>query len=230
MTVKCSVVTEYQTGCVKQDSCPKNPRRDPPQILITSSPRQDSHTCIWLNLVTFMSLIIVTPILLLLIIISYFHILCILTGQAAITGSSAVNLLHISLLCRRLCHDPWEWRPTPSVTYQHNVCFVWATPSEAFSMHSSHQCGRKGESLAAGDKLIPAPFPSHPLFTPSHYHHHHQKNLLPPCLTEVQWGTCLTAVSPSAFSSTYSWAHTLYLCGICFHICFQHLNWSRSPS
>ncbi|KAA8594984.1 hypothetical protein FQN60_012119 [Etheostoma spectabile] len=35
--------------------------------------------------------------------------------------SSAVNLLHISLLHRRLCHDPWEWRLTPSVTYQHNV-------------------------------------------------------------------------------------------------------------
>lgn len=83
--------------------------------------------------------------------------------QAAITGSPAVNLLHILLLRRRLCHDPWEWRPTPSVTYQHNVCFVWATPSEVFSMHSSGPCGRRGESLAAGDKLITTPFSRTPL-------------------------------------------------------------------
>lgn len=125
---------------------------------------QTTHTHLWLNLVTRISLIIVIPILLLLIIISCFHILCILTGLGGHRRSSAVNLLHISLPCRRLCHDPWEWRLTPSVTYQHNVCFVWATPSEVFSMHSSPPCGREGESSAAGDKLISTPFSLAPSF------------------------------------------------------------------
>lgn len=155
--------------CLKQHSCPKNPRRGPPHILITSSLRQDTHSR--LNLVTLMSLIIVTPILLLLIIISYFHILCILTDPGGHRRSSAVNLLHISLPCRRLCHDPWEWRLTPSVTYQHNVCFVWATPSEVFSMHSSPPCGREGESSAAGDKLISTAFSLAPSFQPPHSKH-----------------------------------------------------------
>lgn len=114
-----------------------------------------------------MSLIIVTPILsLLIIIISYFRMPCILTGPGGHHRSSAVNLLHISLPCRRLCHDLWEWRLTPSVTRQHNVCFVWATPSEVFSMHSSPPCGREGESAAAGDKLISTPFSPHTLHPP----------------------------------------------------------------
>lgn len=108
---------------------------------------QTRHTHIQyvgLNLVMLISIIMVTPILLLLIIISYFHILCILTGQGGHRRSSAVNLLHISLLFRHLCRDPWEWRLTPSMTYQHNVCFVCATPSEVFSMHSNPPCGQKG--------------------------------------------------------------------------------------
>lgn len=114
-----------------------------------------------------MSLIIVTPILpLLIIIISYFRMPWILTGPGGHHRLSAVNLLHISLPCRRLCHDLWEWRLTPSVTHQHNVCFVWATPSEVFSMHSSPPCGRKGESTAAGDKLISTPFSPHILHPP----------------------------------------------------------------
>lgn len=120
---------------------------------------RNTHSHIRPILVTLTSLIVVTLILpLLIIIISYFRMPCILTGPGGHHRSSAVNLLHISLPCRRLCHDLWEWRLTPSVTYQHNVCFVWATPSEVFSMHSSHPCGREGESAAAGDKLISTPF------------------------------------------------------------------------
>lgn len=143
-----------------------------------------------------MSLIIVTPILsLLIIIISYFRMPCILTGPGGHHRSSAVNLLHISLPCRRLCHDLWEWRLTPSVTRQHNVCFVWATPSEVFSMHSSPPCGREGESAAAGDKLISTPFSPHTLHPPPT-----TKKIPPP----PQQGTCLTAVTPT----TTPWSHT----------------------
>lgn len=43
MTVERSKVGECWAGCVMQDSCPKNPRRGPPQILITSSLGKDTH-------------------------------------------------------------------------------------------------------------------------------------------------------------------------------------------
>lgn len=43
MTVEHRKVGECWAGCVKQDSCPKNPRRGPPRILITSSLGKDTH-------------------------------------------------------------------------------------------------------------------------------------------------------------------------------------------
>lgn len=71
----------------------------------------------------------------------YFHVSRIPTKLAS-AGHWRLISFPFWLRRRRLFLDLWAWRLTPSVTRQHNVCFVWAAPSEVFSMHSSPSCGR----------------------------------------------------------------------------------------